>query len=45
MPFFKILPVLLVLALVIWGNKITRLFDVYVAITILLFALLKNEQE
>ena len=42
MPLFKLLPVVLVLALVVWGDKITRLFDVYVAITILLFALFQN---
>ena len=41
-PLFKILPALLVLALVIWGDKITRLFDVYAASTILLFALFQN---
>ena len=41
-PLFKILPALLVLALVIWGDKITRLFDVYAAMTILLFALFQN---
>ena len=30
MPVFKILPALLVLGLVIWGDRITRLFDAYV---------------
>ena len=42
MPLFKILPALLVLALVIWGDKITRFFNVYAAMTILLFALFQN---
>ena len=42
MPLFKIFFAMLVLALVIWGDKITRLFDVYAAITILLFALFQN---
>jgi hypothetical protein len=42
MPLFKIVPVLLVLALVIYKDKITRLFDGYVALTILLFALFQN---
>jgi len=42
MPLFKLLPVLLVLALVIWGDRLTRLFDLYAAMTILLFALFQN---
>ena len=42
MPLFKIFPALLVLSLVIWGDKITRLFNVYAAMTILLFALFQN---
>ena len=42
MPVFKILPALLVLGLVIWGDRITRLFDAYVAMTILLLAFLQN---
>ena len=42
MPLFKIFFAMLVLALEIWGDKITRLFDVYAAITILLFALFQN---
>lgn len=42
MPLFKILPALLILALGIWGDKITPLFDGYVASTILLFALFQN---
>ena len=42
MPIFKLVPILLVLALIIWGDKITRLFDIYAAITITLFALFQN---
>jgi hypothetical protein len=42
MPLFKLLPVVLVLALAIWGGKITRIFNVYAATTILLFALFQN---
>jgi hypothetical protein len=42
LPVFKVVPILLVLAIVLWGDKVTRLFDIYVAITILLFALFQN---
>jgi len=42
MPLFKLLPVVLILALAIWGDRLTRLFDIYAAMTILLFALLQN---
>jgi len=42
MPVFKILPVLLIISLIIWGDRATRVFDAYVAVTILLFALFQN---
>lgn len=42
MPFFKLIPALLILVLFIWGDKLTRLFDMYAAITIFIFALLQN---
>jgi hypothetical protein len=42
LPISKVLPLLLVLALALWGDKVTRLFNAYVAVTILLFALFQN---
>ena len=42
MPLFKALPVLLVVALALWGDRVTRLFDIYVALTLFLFALFQN---
>jgi hypothetical protein len=42
MPVFKILPVMLIIALIIWGDRVTRIFNAYVAVTILLFALFQN---
>jgi hypothetical protein len=41
-PWFKIAPALLVMAVVVWGNRATRAFDAYVAFTLVLFALLQN---
>ena len=38
----KLLPVLLVAALAWWGDRATRVFDIYVASTVLLFALFQN---
>lgn len=41
-PVFKIVPIVLVLALIIWGNKVSRLFSVYVGFNYLLFAFLQG---
>ena len=41
-PLFKLLPIVLVLALVVWGDRLTRLFDLYAAITLLLMAVFQN---
>ncbi len=41
-PVFKVLPLLLLGAILLWGDRATRLFDGYVACTIILFALLQN---
>jgi hypothetical protein len=42
MPVFKVLPVLLMISLIIWDDKVTRIFDTYVAVTVLLFAVFQN---
>lgn len=42
MPIFKALPVLLALALALWGDKVTRLVNIYVTLTIFLFAWFQN---
>ena len=41
-PVFKTLPILLILGIILFGDRVTRIFDVYVAITITLFAILQN---
>ena len=42
MPMFKVLPILLIISLVIWNDTVTRFFDAYVAVTVLLFALFQS---
>ena len=41
-PVFKIIPILLILGIILFGDRITRIFDIYVAIFITLFATLQN---
>jgi len=41
-PVFKIIPILLILGIILFGDRITRIFDIYVAIIITLFATLQN---
>ncbi len=39
---FKIIPIILICSIILFKNKVARLFSVYVAITYVLFALLQN---
>ncbi len=39
---FKILPLALVIGIILFGNRVARIFDLYVAIAYLLFAFLQN---
>lgn len=41
-PIFKILPLVLVICIILLRNRITRIFNLYVAITYLLFAFLQS---
>jgi len=41
-PIFKIVPLMLVIAIIFLRNRVTRLFSVYVAVTYVLFAFLQN---
>lgn len=41
-PIFKIIPVILVISMIFLRNRVTRLFNVYVGITYVLFAFLQN---
>jgi hypothetical protein len=41
-PFFKIIPILLITSIIIFRNKVARLFNIYVAISYVLFALGQN---
>jgi len=41
-PIFKIIPIILVISVIFLRNKVTRLFDVYAAITYVLFAFLQS---
>lgn len=41
-PVFKIIPIILVFALILFGNRIGKIFSLYVGITYLLFALLQG---
>lgn len=41
-PIFKIIPMLLLVCIIFLQSRITRLFDLYVAITYVLFAFLQN---
>lgn len=41
-PLFKVLPILLILAIILWGDRITRVFSAYVAVTLLAMAILQN---
>jgi hypothetical protein len=42
LPVFKVIPILLIAAILVWGDRATRFFDGYVAFTLLLFALFQN---
>lgn len=42
MPVFKILPILLVAGIALAGDRVTRLFNLYAALTILLFAVFQS---
>lgn len=42
MPVFKILPILLVAGIAFAGDKVTRLFNLYAAVTILVFAVFQS---
>jgi hypothetical protein len=41
-PVFKIIPIFLILVIILFGDRVTRIFDIYVAVTITLFATLQN---
>lgn len=41
-PVFKLIPIILVIALILFGNRATEAFTIYVAITYILFAFLQN---
>lgn len=41
-PVFKVIPVLLVICLVLLGNRVARIFNLYVGFTYVLFAILQN---
>ena len=41
-PVFKIIPIIIVLALILFGNRIGRIFSLYGGITYLLFAFLQG---
>jgi hypothetical protein len=41
-PIFKVIPIVLVISIILLGNRVTRLFSVYVGITYVLFAFLQN---
>jgi hypothetical protein len=41
-PVFKIIPILLVVGIILFGDRVTRLFDIYVAVSMTLFAALQN---
>lgn len=41
-PFFKIVPIILVLSIIMLGNRASRAFSIYTAITYVLFAFLQN---
>ena len=42
MPVFKIIPILLLIGIIVWGDRLTRPFDIYVAFTYLLFAFFQH---
>jgi hypothetical protein len=41
-PLFKTLPLLLLIGLIFFGERVTRFFNVYVAVTLSVFAILQN---
>lgn len=41
-PIFKIIPIILIVFLIIFRNRVTRIFSMYVAITYVLFAFLQS---
>jgi len=41
-PVFKIIPIILILALILFGNRIGRILSLYVGVTYLLFAVLQS---
>lgn len=41
-PIFKVIPIVLVVLIILFRNRVTRLFSVYVAVNYVLFAFLQN---
>jgi hypothetical protein len=41
-PVFKIIPILVIVGVILFGDRITRLFDIYIAVILTLFAVLQN---
>ena len=41
-PLFKVIPIILVVGLILLGNRVSRLFSLYVGISYVLFAFLQN---
>jgi len=41
-PLFKVLPILLVLAIILWGDRATRAFSIYAAVSLLIMAVFDN---
>ena len=41
-PVFKVIPILLVIGIIVWGDRITRIFDIYVSFTYFLFAFFQH---
>lgn len=41
-PLFKILPILLLVGLILFGDRVTRIINIYVAITLSIFAIFQN---
>ena len=41
-PVLKVIPILLVIGIFVWGDRITRIFDIYVSFTYFLFAFFQH---
>lgn len=41
-PIFKIIPIILIVSIIIFRNRVARIFSVYVGVTYVLFAFLQN---